>query len=169
MQFLLTALLAFAASTAARAQNTPEHIKEEAQKCSQALVAGDYEKIVAYTPAKIVDSMGGKAKMVALVKRDTEAAKLKGRGIKDVRVGDPELVRRTGDFLTTLVPTKMVMKVPDGRVEANTWLLGISGDGNNWTFLSVDSISEEQLASLFPEFKGKVQLPSKMKPVFIHD
>ena len=164
--FLLGWLLVVCAIHAS-AQTDAPHIKAEAQKCAQALLTGDYAGVVALTPPRVVSMMGGKDAMVATIRNEMEKDKGTGFGLKDIQFGEPEPGRRVGgSWFVSLVPQRMLMKVPGGRLQGDSYMLGISEDeGKTWSFLSIDAISDDQLAQVFPELKGKVQLPPKTKPV----
>jgi hypothetical protein len=160
----------FAVTCQAFAQGDTSKIKQEAQRCANALLTSDYERVVAYTHKRVIAGVGGRETMIAKLKAGTEQMRAQGISFTRVEIGEPQKPRKIGEWFCALVPQKIVMKVPDGRLEQESHLLGISEDeGKSWVFLDVGPISKEQLSQVFPEFNGKIELPEKQKPVFKKD
>jgi hypothetical protein len=90
--------------------------------------------------------------------------KSKGVAIEDVTLGEPEKPRKIGEWLVSLVPQKILIKLPEGHIEQESHLLAISEDeGKNWTFVDVNNRTKFETA--FPELVGKIVLPEKKAPV----
>lgn len=163
LRTLLLVLLA-SVSVSSPAKDLVATIRQEAQNSADALLKGNYERVVAYTHKRVVAMIGGKEIMIAKWKRGMGAD---GFGYVDVIIGTPSEPRKIGSWLTSMVPQHLVAKVSGGRFSQDSVLLGISEDqGKSWVFIDLGSFSKELLAKMFPELDGKIQLPEKKAPVF---
>ena len=168
MRHILLALLVSIAPVLA--EELSPTIKREAQKCADALVKSDLDGVVLYTHKRVIEGMGGKEAMTATIKRGMEQMKAQGVAIEKATVGEPGKTQKVDTWTVVLVPNEIFMKVPDGKLEQDSHLLGISeDDGKTWAFIDVGNISQQQLDQIFPELAGKVDLPEKQKPVFKKD
>ena len=169
---LLTSLLA-ASAIRASAQDPAAAAKLEAQKSAKALLTGDYEQVISYTPKRAVAAMGGKDAAVASLKKGVDDMKAQGVSFKDATVGDPGSMQQIGAWLVCLIPQKVTLKVPGGQVESEAYLIGISEDsGKSWVFADSTSLAKENGAiftQMFPELAGKLHIPEKKENVFKPD
>jgi hypothetical protein len=114
--------------------------------------------------------LGVKKAMVEAAKKFMDAIKAQGFSWKEADIGDPEKPHPAGDWLVSLVPQKIVMNFPKGKMVFNSYLLGMSGDtGKNWVFLELSNVTNEQLIGLFPELNGNLQYPPRNQPIFKAD
>jgi len=168
MRHILLALLVSVVPVLA--EDLSATIKQEAQKCADALVKSDLDDVVLYTHKRVIEGMGGKEAMTATIKRGMEQMKAQGVGIEKAIVGEPGKTQKIDTWTVALIPNEIFMKVPGGKLEQDSHLLGISeDDGKSWVFIDVGSISKEQFDQVFPELAGKIDLPEKEKPVFKKD
>ena len=87
-----------------------------------------------------------------------------------VTVGEPEKLQKIDGWLVGLVPQKLVMKVPGGTLEQESYLLGISeDDGKKWVFVDAGGVPKAQLEQIFPEIVGKIEVPARKQPVLKKD
>jgi len=162
---LLVVMLGLSALTA-MAQDVTARIKQEAEKCAKALLAGDYEGVATYTHKRVITLMGGKEVLVASLKRGIEQMRADGYDFADASVGSPSEPKKIGAWITSMVPQEVVMKVPGGRLHQESFLLAISEDeGMQWVFLDLGPITPAQFTQVFPELDGKISLPAKKSPV----
>lgn len=171
---MLTKILAiaafFATACLSLGQEVTATIKQEAQKCAKAMLASDYDGIVQYTHPRVVQQMGGKEAMIGVLKNGLSQMQTQGAGFADATIGQPEEPKKIGSWLTSRVPQHLVMKVPGGKLDVDSSLLGISEDGGkHWVFIDLGAVTKEQLERAFPELQGQVVLPEKKKPVFKKD
>ncbi len=165
---ILTVLLA--ASSIAWGQDAASTVQQEARKCVNALLTGNYEAFVAYNHPRVVTASGGKDAMVTMMKHGTEELRLQGTTIEDAKIGQPDKPQKIGDWLVSLVPEHIRMKVTGGHLDQDSYLLGISeDDGKHWTFTDVGPMTKESFAESFPELAGKITLPPKKEPVMKKD
>jgi hypothetical protein len=169
MKLILIAILLGILLTAGVAQSISDTIKSEAQNCATALLQADYDTFVLYTHKRIIEDMGGKSAVIATTKRSMSDMRSKGLTIESAIVGTPGKPLTIGSWIVALVPQRLVIKVPDGRLMADAYLLGISEDaGKKWVFID-DTIGEARFAKAFPELAGKISLPERKRPVFEKD
>jgi hypothetical protein len=143
---------------ACRAEADLEAIKAEALACNNALKSGDFETLADKTYPKVVELMGGKAKMVEEMKKLTENWKKQGIQILSNDVEAPKEVIGDGADRAAILPTKMVIKTAANTVTSPGFLLGISADsGKTWTF--VDGSQAAQNRQLLPKALQEIKLP----------
>jgi hypothetical protein len=82
-------------------------------------------------------------------------------------VGGPQKAVRVKRQLFAVVPTTLRIKVPEGVLVGDAFMLAISEDGGeNWTFLDGSVTTRpEQMKVLLPQLAGKLKLPESRPPV----
>jgi hypothetical protein len=170
MKALLFALF-LGTFAAAWSQEVVATIKEEAQKCAKALLAGDCDSVVAYTHPRIVKAMGGKEAMITALKQGMSQMQADGTRFLEATVGQPGNPKRIGAWMTSMIPQHLVLKVSGGKLYKDSSLLGISeDDGKHWVFVDLGgNVTKDQLGELFPELDNKIAIPEKKPPVFKKD
>ena len=161
--FLLAICLA-SAPAPAFSQDVSATIKEQAGKCSKALLSGDFDTVVTYSHKRVIELMRGKEAMIATFKRNSEGMRAKGITLEEFTIGEPGKTQQIAEWLVALVPQRMLIKMPEGRFEQESSMLAISEDeGKNWTF--VDANNRTKFEKVFPELTGKIELPTRKEPV----
>lgn len=144
-----------------------EVIKRQAQDLSDAMIAGDYNKAADLTYPKLVDLMGGRTKFISeteKVFKEMEAQQVK---IVSNVVGEPHDIVEVKNEIFAIVPSTMRMKVPDGILAAEAFLIGVSNDGGqNWTFVDSAAAREGGLNLVFPDAASQLRIPEFKRPVF---
>lgn len=150
----------------ANADPQTERIRKGAEENSAALAAGDYDRVVDFTYPKVVEMIGGRKKMIEILRRLAEDMKSHGTAILGADVSEPKEVVASGSKRFAIIPTVVRMKVPEGTLRSKGFLLGISADeGKTWTFIDGAGITKEKLALVLPEFPPQLTLPSREPPV----
>jgi hypothetical protein len=155
-------------------QNAPadpqtERIRQTAQENGTAVTTGNYERLVDLTFPKVVEMIGGRAKMIELLKRGTEEMKAQGSAILSAVVVEPKKVITAGERRFAIVPMTVRVKMPEGILRSKGFLLAISTDkGTTWTFIDGAELTNEKLAQLVPGVPAQLALPSKEPPVLEH-
>ncbi len=167
MKFKLLLLLSCTVlMLAAQAQLLTTAVEREAQKFAKALMGNDYEKVLAYTHDRVITVMGGREAALGLMKKSMEEMKSKGFGVEDTKIGAPQQPQQIGAWTLSLVSETLTLRMPGGKAQQESWLLGISGDGGKtWKFIDLGPLSEDQLFNVFPEFKGQFKMPAKKPAV----
>ncbi|MHA7060248.1 hypothetical protein ACWGOQ_0023705 [Aquimarina sp. M1] len=148
-----------------------EVIISEANKMISSLKEKDYQTLINdYTYPKLLELSGGNTNMLNQITTQIKRMEDGGARISDVAIGEPKKIFVAGDELHCLVPQKLVLKVPKGKVITNSFLLAISrNNGEKWYFLDTNQLDPVRANQLFPEFNQDLQLPEKRDPTFIPD
>ena len=162
----LSALLFGLLQAATPAQTQLEVIKARAEESAKAMLANDFGKLADLTYPKVVELMGGRAKMIAYLEKEIGKMRADGFDFLSANIGQPGAVIKSGDKLFSVVPMTLKMKVPGGVLRSESFLLGIAGaDGRAWTFVSGAGMDEPRMKLIIPEAVGKVPLPPFKEPV----
>lgn len=147
-------------------QAEPKGVKALAEEAGRAFVVGDFKRLVELTYPKVVENVGGREKMVAMLERDTREAKGQGFEMVSYVVGEPREPVRGGSQLFVIVPTELKMKATDGVWASKSYLVGISDDdGKNWTFIDGAFLDDAKVKLVIPAAVGKLVLPKPAAPV----
>lgn len=142
-------------------------IKTEAQKSADALIAQDWDTVVKYTYPMVVESIGGREKMIQILQNGTIQMASQGISIQKVVIDDPLEKRRIQKTIYALVPQNITIKVSGGLLHQKSYLIGISHDeGENWYFLDTSQLNGEKLKMIFPDLDGQMTIPQREQPVF---
>ena len=149
---------------------TKNKVKAEAGKIAQAMANNDFETVVSYTYPLIIEKMGGKEQAIARLKQGSMQMKEKGYKIGLATIGDPEKIEQAGSLMYALVPQTSPIKVPEGKLISESYLLAVSeNNGEKWYFIDTAGLTDQTLPQIFPALVGKLQIPMKKQPVFIKD
>jgi hypothetical protein len=145
-------------------------VRHEAQKCADALLAGDFETVIGYTHPKIVELMGGKGPMLETLKRSTKDMAAQGYAIEKITINVPNDPKTSGDLLYAMIPETMVMKAPGGRLTKENMMVGLSYDqGKKWVFIDADALTDPATKAALPELVGKIAQTASKPAVFAKD
>lgn len=145
-------------------------IKEQAELTAKALLQDDYETLIKFTYPKVVEMVGGQAKMISLIKKGKAEMGQQGISFEKVTIGSPSKTVNAGNEIHCLIPQTITMKVPNGKMKSETYLLAISKDnGNHWYFIDTVSLTLENIKNVLPNFNTDLKLPTKKQPKFIAD
>jgi hypothetical protein len=104
--------------------------------------------------------VGGREKMVELVRRDVEEGKAEGYEPLSSTNSAPTQVLRVGGQTYAVLPYKLRMRAPKEILVSDAFMIGVSDDGGQtWKFLSGDSADDARLKVLIPDAAGKLKLP----------
>jgi hypothetical protein len=154
---------------AAEEADVKKLVRAKVEEINNALIKEDFGKIADLTHPKIVKLMGGRDKMISVMKDSTAKMKANGYVIRSVKVGAPsDLVSGGGDSYV-VVPFQLEMKVPRGKVTQKSFVIGVSSDRRKtWKFIN-GSVDRKLIKKVLPELPEKLKLPEKEKPVFSED
>lgn len=136
-------------------------IKKHAELCSAAQLKMDFETIVRYVPKKLLEIMGGKDVLKNRLTQGNAELKRRGVTIDSAAIGMPEVPKKHGGVLASLVPMTTHLTTPQGKLIATSHMIAISeDDGASWTFVDTATVNEEKLGVLYPPLKGKIKIPA---------
>lgn len=154
------------ASTTAAPRTDYPNLKIQAEELAKAFDRRDYERVASLTHPKLVGLMGGPKGMAAILARSMKRAE-ETENVKflSTTVGEPGEVIRVERQLFAIVPTTLRMRVSEGVLVGEAFMIGVSeDDGENWTFVDGSGgRNEEKIKTLFPAAAGKLKLP-ELKP-----
>ena len=129
-------------------------------------VAGKFAVVIDMTYPQIVEQMGGREKAIGIVEAGIKTMKEHGAEILSFKVGDPSEFKTGGSDLFTVIPTTVVVKVPEGKLTGKSFLVGVSPDqGKTWFFVDGAQLNAESIKGLFPKFPPSLKVPEKSAPV----
>jgi hypothetical protein len=147
--------------------NYSTSVKVQAEAMGQLMLKRDFESFTKFTYPKIVEIMGGKQNMIAIMEKGSKEMELQGIGFLNVTFGMPSKVITVKDeFQCTLLQT-IEMKVAGGKLVTKSTLIAISKDnGANWYF--VDSAGKDiiTMKKTLPNLSAELILLQKQEPVF---
>ena len=165
----LTFLLALLATTSF-GQIDNKLIKEQAELTAKALLDDDYETIIRFTYPKVIELVGGRDKMISLIKNGKIEMGKEGISFDKVTIGEPSKTVIAGDEIHCLIPQTVYMKVPKGKLKSETHLLAVSRDnGTNWFFIDAVSLNKDNIKMVLPNYNFDLILPAKTQPIFVAD
>lgn len=142
-----------------------KEVQRQAQAAADAVVAEEFETLADLTYPKVVEQMGGKAKMVEILKSAFKRMKAQNMMILASTADAPVKIYRAGAVLMTVVPVKIEMGTPDGKLTLRSFLVGVSVDkGEKWTFID-GNIGEEKIREILPNMPREMKFPEMRKPM----
>jgi len=157
-------------TTASFRQVDSNAVKEQAELTAKALLNDDYESIIRFTYPKVVELVGGRDKMILLIKKGKIEMEQQGISFQKVVIGEPSKTVIAGNEIHCLVPQTVYMKVPKGKIKSETQLIAVSRDkGVNWYFIDAVNLNMDNVKSILPNYNVDLILPEKKQPVFIAD
>lgn len=161
----------FAASSVFGATNDlRQTVWQEAQKCADALLAGDYDTVIAYTHPKFVELMGGKAVMLEALKRGAKDMATQGVALEKISMSVPDEPKTSDGVMYTPVTETMTIKAPGGKIIKESIMIALSKDaGKKWMFIDADSMNDQNMKLALPELVGKISPLAPKPSVFVKD
>ena len=146
-------------------------LKTQATEMAESFMKEDYATLAKYTYPKIVELMGGKDNMIAILKKGVEDMQKKGVTFKSVSVTPTSLKAKAGKEIHTIVAQTIVMGVPGGTLTSNSYLLAITADnGKTWRFVDTAQMTDmDKIKSVFPNYNPDLKIPKKDPPIFNKD
>jgi hypothetical protein len=140
-------------------------LKKQADIVAKAMVNGDYVTVVEYMHPKVIQSAGGKQKMLQMMNAGMEQMKAQGISIQSATVGEPGKFYKAGTEIHCLIPNNIRIKTPNSSIVTHSNLLAISQDGGkNWTFLDLNKGTIASIPKLFPNFNKDLKIPEPTMP-----
>jgi hypothetical protein len=151
-------------------QVSKKTVLEQSKILAEAFTNQDFNTIVTYTYPRIIKMMGGKEKMISILKSGKLNMENEGVFFESVSVKKPSEIYQSGNELYCLIPQTIIMKIPKGKLETNGYLLAVSEDnGEKWFFIDTAQLDDNKLAYLFPNMNKKLKIPKKTRPTFYAD
>ena len=133
---------------------------QEAKECVEALQNQNWDKFISYTYPLVVTKVGGKEKMLKLLKDG--ARKMRAQGITlECLIGEVKETITIDDTIYVLIPEKITSKIGGRLYHMESHLIGISKDeGKSWWFLDANKLNNEKnFKNILPRLYGKMIIP----------
>jgi uncharacterized protein (TIGR03067 family) len=135
-------------------------IKKHAEICSESQLKSDFTKALPYVPAELLRLMGGKQAFADEFAANIAELKRRKVTINQLEIGTPETPKEFDGVLAGLVPQKLVITTPQGKIVTHSYLIAISENkGKSWVFVDPMVITAEQRSILYPMLEGKLKIP----------
>lgn len=133
-------------------------------------MAKNYPEYIKYVHPKIVAMMGGKQKMVTVLKKTMKDMEEKGISFIEMNCGEPSPVISTKATLQCVVPQHIQLKTEGGKLLTTGYLIAISSNnGKTWHFIDSSSKTLEELKETFPDLSSQIVIPERSQPEFIKE
>src|SRR5688572_11812553 len=145
-------------------------VKEQAEMTAKSLLENDFETLMKFTYPKVIELVGGRDKMISLIKKGTVEMDQQGISFDKVIIGEPSKTIMAGEEAHCLISQTIFMKVPKGKIKSETYLLAISKDsGNHWFFIDTVNLTMDNIKKVLPNYNPELIIPGKKQPEFIKD
>jgi hypothetical protein len=142
----------------AQQQDDLKKIQSLGQQCVTATIEGDFNRLVDLTYPKLVERLGGKEKMVAMMEKDSKEMKLE---FLPTTVNAPTEVLKIGAQKFVILTYQLRLKVPEGILKKNSFLIGVlDKPEDSWTFVDGTNLDPAKAKMIFPGAGDKLQLPA---------
>jgi hypothetical protein len=153
------------ATPSAAAENYPSLTARTKELCD-AFTNKDYLKVLELTYPKVVETAGGRDKMLAIMKDEIKGMETEGVVLLSTTPGPPINFVHEAGSIYAVVPLTVKIKAQDGIYQTEGTLIGISADaGASWTFIDAAGEDEKKLRMLLPNTLEKLKLPAEKPPV----
>jgi hypothetical protein len=133
---------------------------KQAEENANAILKGDYAKIVDYTHPEVVEGMGGRESAIALTRRSMQQVESQGIKLVSVKNGKPSEIVLEGNELVAIVPYTMRSNANGKAITLESFVFGMSIPGTSrWVFMDGTTLSKEKIALRYPMFASKVSIP----------
>ena len=155
------------ASPSATAENYPSLTAKTKEICD-AFTGKDYLKVLDLTYPKVIETGGGRERMMATMKEEIKGMETDGVFFLSTTPGPPTQFVHDAGSIYAVIPITVKVKAQDGIFQTESTLIGISADaGANWTFIDAAGEDEKRLRMLLPNTLEKLKLPPDKPPVKI--
>ncbi len=147
------------------AQTENKNLNSQLSKMKKFFIAEDYESFSKYTYPKVIEMMGGKSNMINATKQAMNSMKNEGFIVMEIKHKHPSEFLKKGKELQCTITQVFIMKTPQGKIESQYSLIGISSDnGQNWSFIDTSGKDKATMLKYFPNLhKDIIIKPKKQK------
>jgi hypothetical protein len=145
-------------------------LNTSAKRMAQLFVDKKYDAYVNFVHPKIWKSLGGKDKMIVVLKKSLKDMEAEGFAINNVTILETAPVVIVKTELQSVVTQMLELKMKDGRLVSTSYLIATSTDnGKTWYFTDTSGKTLKQMQALFPSLSNKLVIPEKTNPLFYKD
>ena len=153
------------ASPASTVESYPTLVAQ-AQEVNDAFRRRDFARMVDLTYPKVIESAGGRDKMIAALAKGMKEMEADGVAVLSSTAGTPKQIIHVSEWIYAVVPTTLTVKAKDGTFQTESSMIGVSADkGANWRFIDAGGKDHTQLMGYLPAPSDKLNLPAEKEPV----
>ncbi|WP_316847731.1 hypothetical protein [Pedobacter psychrodurus] len=158
---ILLLLLIIFGGTNTYAQVYLDSLNNQANAMLIAYSKSDYKTLLKRTHPKVAQTMGGVKSAEANLRKSIEALTASGFSFKNVKLGKPSDVVKTGQNYQCIIPQFATAEINGKKLAVKSNLLCMSYDGGkNWYFINAEKSQEASLRKLIPEISSKLVIPN---------
>jgi hypothetical protein len=147
-------------------KDASQNLTQQVNKMGAAFVSGDYTTFANYTYPLILKSMGGAAKMAAVLTKSTNDMKAQGMSFTNITFDEPSKIVKSGKELQATIAQHTEIKLPLGRIISTSTLIAISiENGKNLTFIDTSNKDLATLHMAIPTLSPSIKIPPQKPPV----
>jgi hypothetical protein len=122
----------------------------------------DLDSYCNYVYPKVIEIMGGKANLIKATRGMLHNMKKDGFTITNLSFKNPSAFLKKGDELQCTVTQIIVMDTPEGKIESEYTLIGISTDnGKKWKFIDTSGKDKATMQNYFPNLHDELVIKPK--------
>jgi len=133
-------------------------ISAEINKMGEALANGDYNTFIDYNHLIMVQSLGGREKMLDLIQSTMEGFKENGTSISRITLSDIYDISKKGKSLQAIITQKVYYLTSGNEVEELQKLIAVSDDnGTTWQYINITGKTKAEMIKFFPSLHPKLK------------
>jgi len=141
-----------------------EAVRKAAAAAKESFLKKDYDAFVALLYPEMIKAVGGKEKLVELLKAEDARNAAAGLTVESLVFEPTETVYLGTEFKLTFVSTTIIVKVGEARIESKSYYVAFTSlTGGPWYLLDGTRLSMTQFRSLFRGFPEDLKLPAVTK------
>ncbi len=152
------------ASASAAVVSREDHCRDVARACGDALVSGIDEKIIDCMADEAIAFVGGRDNVARELASGKVNMAKEGWGFEHADIDAPREIVSGGKQYFAVLPQRVTLKSPKGRLLQRGYLLGVSNDGSAWKFIDGAGITDKNIKQMYPAFPASIVLPALTKP-----
>jgi hypothetical protein len=138
-----------------------QNLKAHAEKMGAAFIAVDYKTFAKFTNPRVLQLMGGEAKMAAAIEKSVSAIKAQGMSVSSITFSEPKKIVQAVKELQCTVEQHTEISQLRGKAVSTSILIAVSSDnGANWTFIDTSSKDMATLRKILPNLSKDINIPA---------
>jgi hypothetical protein len=135
-------------------------VQGDISKLIRATYAGDYDTVLSFAVPAVVASMGGRAAAKATL-TETLGPTIQRMQVESLDFPEPpRFVDGASARRYVVVPTRLIIRSRDERLESFNFQLGVRDRGSSqWHYFEGSRVTPQILAALFPDFPRGYSFP----------
>jgi hypothetical protein len=125
--------------------------KTQVYDMGQAMISEDYSKFTDYNHPSLVESYGGRANFMEVIRNTMNDLKIKNVAIKDISLNDIESIATLDDNIQVVISQNVTFNTQNtDNVEVQKMIAVSEDKGNTWSYININKKSKTELSKFFP-------------------